>query len=460
MCRINHFFTKGRGRDGRDRGRAKAVTEPIEPVEHAPTASGGGGRGRGRAKAVTEPIEPVEPIEHTLTASGGGGLGRGHCRGRGKTNKPVESDVSTTIKDKAGHSGKSSPNVITVPDDDPIYDDPPDDSSASELPERSQFGRNDPFLLDCSAILDESNEDNYEMETAGVSTSKPAKVTFKKRSLSTNSAKNKRQRAEGRITSLLQLSESEDGKDNIYAHSESSDDDGDKDDDEDDEGRKTKVSISRGVKNVKKYKPKALNGMENIFEVCQWLITERQDILFMAYQMYNASNTSLDSPLVNMPTSPLTMKPAAVTLNDEKDLARLWHEEINSDAEEVICHSKRVLTDFRSKLNKKIDARVSEFKEKRIREELTTAPTRTEIEEFLSKEVVEQILDRYLKGTDKTKLKNCGTMEKLVLFVREAFKIHYTKYNIKDIKKLDRITIKCKVPSRSGKNIASKFSLE
>ncbi|PKY26463.1 hypothetical protein RhiirB3_528595 [Rhizophagus irregularis] len=469
---------KGRRRGGCGRGRAKAVTEPIEPVEpieHVPNASGGGGRGRGRAKAVTKTIEPVEP-EHAPTAAGGGD------RGRGKTNKPVESDVSTTIKDKTGHSGKSSPNVITVHDDDPIYDEPPDDFSASELPERSQFGRNDHFTLDYSANLDESNEDNYELETAGVSTSKPAKVTFKKRNLSTNSAKNKRQRVEGRITSLLQLSESEDGEDNIYDHSESSDKD------EDDEDRKTEVSMSRGVKNVKKYKPKALNGMENILEVCQWLITERQDILFMANQMYNASNASLDSPLVNMPTSPLTIKPAAITPNDEKDLARLWHEEIkclflrcrvppdevierlvtkifnydlySSDAEEVICHSKRVLTDFRSKLNKKIDARVSEFKEKRIREELTTAPTRTEIEEFLSKEVVENILDRYLKGTDKTKVKNCGTMEKLVLFVREAFKIHYTKYNIKDIKKLDKITMKCKVPSRSGKNIASKFSLE
>ena len=207
----------------------------------------------------------------------------------------------------------------------------------------------------------------------------------------------------------------------------------------------------------------------------------------MANQMYNALNTSLDSSLINMPTS-LMMKPATVTPNDEKSLAWLWHEGIkclflqcrvspdevieklvtkifnynlySNDAEEVICHSKRVLTDFRSKLNKKIDARVSEFKEKRIRKERTTAPTGIEIEEFLFQEVVKRILDRYLNGTDKTKLKKCGTMEQLVLFVREAFKIHYTKYNINAIKKLDRITIKCKVPSRSGKNIASRFFLE
>ncbi|CAB4398058.1 unnamed protein product [Rhizophagus irregularis] len=381
---------KGCGRGGRGQGRAKAVTEPIKPVkpiEHVPNASGGGGRGHSRVKAVTKPIKPVElehapiasggggrgrnavtkPIEpvepeyapiasggsgrgrnavtkpikpvepeHAPIASGGGGYGHDRDRGCGKTNKPVESDVS--------HSGKSSPNVITVHDDDPIYDDPPDNFSASELPERLQFGRNDHFTLDYSAILDESNEDNYELETAGVFTN------------------------------------------NIYDHSESSDEA------EDGKDRKTEVSMSRGVKNVKKYMPKALNGMENILEVCQWLIMERQDILFMANQMYNASNASLDSPLVNMPTSPLTMKPAAITPNDKKDLARLWHEEIkclflrcrvppdevierlvtkifnydlySSDAEEVICHSKRVLTDFCSKLNKKIDARVSEFKEK------------------------------------------------------------------------------------------------
>ncbi|PKY61057.1 hypothetical protein RhiirA4_449783 [Rhizophagus irregularis] len=296
------YVPNASGEGGRDHGRAKAVTESIEsvePIEHVPNASEGGGRGHGRAKAVTEPIEPIEPIEHVPNASGGGGRGRkvvtkpiepiepehasiasggggrdhDRDRGCGKTNKLVESDVSTTIKDKTGHSGKSSPNVITVHDDNLIYDDPPDDFSASELPERSQFGQNDHFTLDYSAILDESNENNYELETAGVSTN------------------------------------------NIYDHSESSDKD------EDDEDRKTEVSMSRD-------KPKALNGMENILEVCQWLITERQDILFIANQMYNASNASLDSPLVNMPTSLLMMKPAAITLNDEKDLARLWHEEI------------------------------------------------------------------------------------------------------------------------------------
>ena len=231
--------------------------------------------------------------------------------------------------------------------------------------------------------------------------------------------------------------------------------------------------------------------MENSLEVCQWLVTERQDILLMAIQMYNASNTSITSLAnipTNIPSTSLMMKSTAVTPIDEKSLARLWHEEIkclflrsrassdeviedlikkifnydlySNDAEEIICHSKRVLTDFRSKLNKKIYSRVCELKEKRIREERTTVPTETEIKEFLSQEVIERILNRYLKGTNKTKLKKCGTMEQLVLFIREAFKVHYVKYNTKAIKKLDRITIDCKVPSRSGKNISSKLSLE
>ena len=107
-----------------------------------------------------------------------------------------------------GNSNESSPGVITVPDNDPesmVYDDAPDD-----------FG-NERFKLDYSAILDKSNkiyEDNYDIKTASVSTSKSTKVTIKKRALSTNSAKNKRQRHQGSITNLLQLSESEDDKGN------------------------------------------------------------------------------------------------------------------------------------------------------------------------------------------------------------------------------------------------------
>ena len=76
---------------------------------------------------------------------------------------------------------------------------------------------------------------------------------------------------------------------------------------------------------------------------------------------------------------------------------------------------------------------------------------------FVTQEVVEKILFRYLPGTNKNKLKKCGTMEKLMLFVREAIKVHFITYNIEGIKELDNITVNCKMPSRSGKDIASKL---
>ena len=118
------------------------------------------------------------------------------------------------------------------------------------------------------------------------------------------------------------------------------------------------------------------------------------------------------------------------------------------------------MTDFRSKFNKNIVTKVREFKEKRTRErQETSALLTTEINEFISQEVAEQILSRYLNGTDIEKLKRCGTMDQLVLLVRKAFKIHYTAYDINAIKELDNITMDCKVPSKSGKNIASKLPL-
>lgn len=234
-------------------------------------------------------------------------------------------------------------------------------------------------------------------------------------------------------------------------------------------------------------KPAAFSDMKNAFEVCHWLVTERPDILTMANQMTNAINTSLDSSSVNMATT--TVQPSKPAPQVEKSLARLWHEEVkclflrcrappkeaieclvrkifnydlySNDAEEVICHSKRVLTDFRSKFNKKITALVNELKDKRLREgRNTAAPSRTEIAEFISQDVVENVLSRYLTGTDRHGLKRCGTMEKLVQMVREAFIVHYTNYNTKAIKNLDSITKDCRIPSRSGKNIASRLSLE
>lgn len=225
--------------------------------------------------------------------------------------------------------------------------------------------------------------------------------------------------------------------------------------------------------------------MTNSLEICQWLI-KRPRILTMAYQMYNMSDIPLESSLLSEPDKVTNPK---IISEKEKLCSRLWEEEIkclflrcreppdeaiedlvkeifnydlfSTEAGEVISHSKRTLSDFRSKFNKKIEALVRDLKEIRSNEGLEIATiTRSEVNEFISQKVIEdEILSRFLKSTNKRMLRSCGTMEKLVFFVRESFKVHYTAYNIKAIKKLDEITMGCEIPSRSGKNIASKLSL-
>ncbi|PKK59543.1 hypothetical protein RhiirC2_719747 [Rhizophagus irregularis] len=264
-----------------------------------------------------------------------------------KCDTPIqEYEAEANHHDSEKQSSKPDLNVISISDDElvPAFDDTLNDFSISG-----------PFKLDYSTIMDNSEkicEDDCEIEIERATASRTAKSMNKKWVVSISSTKNKRQQSQGNITDLLEVSESDDDKD----------------------------------------KPKALNGMKNILEVCQWLI-ERLDVLVMANQMYNAMNTSLDLPLVNnmTPTAPISKATAAISANDEKALARLWHEEIkclflrcrappddaiesfvktifnydlySNNAEEVICHSKWILTDFRSKLNKKIDAKVHEFRE-------------------------------------------------------------------------------------------------
>ncbi|CAI2194182.1 15859_t:CDS:2 [Funneliformis geosporum] len=146
------------------------------------------------------------------------------------------------------------------------------------------------------------------------------------------------------------------------------------------------------------------------------------------------SDILLESPLLNKTSNIMNPK---VMQDKEKSNARLWDEEtkylfLSDNAE----------------------------KDKRLKKELEIVTiTRLKVKEFISQEVIEQILDRYLKDTNRNMLKNCKMIEQLVLFVRNAFKVHYTKYNVKAIKKLDNIMMDFKVSSRSGKNIASKLLL-
>ncbi|CAG8691406.1 12774_t:CDS:1, partial [Funneliformis caledonium] len=84
----------------------------------------------------------------------------------------------------------------------------------------------------------------------------------------------------------------------------------------------------------------------------------------------------------------------------------------------------------------------------------------TNIDEFITQGVVtKKALKRYLTGVNMDKLKRCGTMDRLETFVKEVFKICHNNYDIQAVKKLDYLTNSCKVPSRSGKNIASNIFL-
>ena len=44
--------------------------------------------------------------------------------------------------------------------------------------------------------------------------------------------------------------------------------------------------------------------MTTVFEVCQWLVLERPDVLMMANQMRNTMNTSLDSSTTDIVHQP------------------------------------------------------------------------------------------------------------------------------------------------------------
>lgn len=90
-------------------------------------------------------------------------------------------------------------------------------------------------------------------------------------------------------------------------------------------------------------------------------------------------------------------------------------------------------------------------------------PTDIEINNFISREVVlKRVLSRYVSAIDFTKLPEVS-LEKLVEFSRECFKIVFSETEGTIIKEkfseLDTITERLEIPSRSGKNIASSLKL-
>ncbi|CAB4403692.1 unnamed protein product [Rhizophagus irregularis] len=472
------------------RGRGKATTD-IEPsvsttdingsssinerTESIKPAKGGRGKRRGRRKTSVEPSVPIidindssstnERTESIKPAKGGHGKGRG----RGKTSvEPsvpiIDINGSSSIHERTGEHGKGVRGRTSVKPNDfeSIHDNEQtfSDDALEETSSNRVFNLIVPNNLD---ILEKSKVAKKKIAEVKSQEQRESHVSNYE---SMNSLDN--------VTALLQVTDSEDDNDDktcryeFYEKRKKNQKRQRADMNEDSDSNEVAESSRKRTE-----KPKIFKDMKTCFEVCQWLVLERPDVLSMANQMRDSMNISLDLPatVIHQPTI------ASNNNVEDKGLARLWHEEIkclflrcrdppdgtienlianifdyelySNEAVEIICHSKRVLTDFRSKFNKNIASLVDEFKNKRSREGQISAPSRTEIDEFITRAVAKQVLKRYLYGTNVDRLIKCGTMDKLETLIKEAFKICYNNYDIQAVKKLDDLTIDCKVPSKS-----------
>jgi hypothetical protein len=82
------------------------------------------------------------------------------------------------------------------------------------------------------------------------------------------------------------------------------------------------------------------------------------------------------------------------------------------------------------------------------------------IKNFIDEDVVINLLKRYISATNQEELRKRGSLEKLILLVRETFKIHWRGKNIEQVKTLDNITKNIYISSRSGKNIFNTLNIK
>lgn len=87
-------------------------------------------------------------------------------------------------------------------------------------------------------------------------------------------------------------------------------------------------------------------------------------------------------------------------------------------------------------------------------------PSTNEIKEFITDEVViKKVLSRQLAAVNQQTLKQTGSLEKLVEFVQESFKVSWRGKDLSAIKSLDYMTKNLTIPSRSGRNFCNKLSV-
>lgn len=83
----------------------------------------------------------------------------------------------------------------------------------------------------------------------------------------------------------------------------------------------------------------------------------------------------------------------------------------------------------------------------------------SDIEAFIDESVAEKILSRYITATNKKYFMQHRNMEIIVNLVHRSFRTNFNGRDINGIKELDILTKNMKVPSLSGRNIASKLEL-
>ena len=71
--------------------------------------------------------------------------------------------------------------------------------------------------------------------------------------------------------------------------------------------------------------------------------------------------------------------------------------------------------------------------------------------------VIKKVLSRQLAAINQQILKQNGSLEKLVDFVRESFKVSWQEKDLDAIKSLDYMTKDLTIPSRSEKNICNEI---
>jgi len=92
--------------------------------------------------------------------------------------------------------------------------------------------------------------------------------------------------------------------------------------------------------------------------------------------------------------------------------------------------------------------------------EESRVPSMSEIKEFITDEVVmKKVLSRQLAAVNQQALKQSGSLEKLVEFIRESFRMSWGGKNLNVIKSLDHMTKDITIPSRSGNNICNKIAV-